>query len=240
MFFTNPSEPPRPRCVCVVAAAGASERMGEDKLFLPLGDSVVICKTLRALQESPWISRIIVVTRSESIPRIAALGEVFGVTKLTDLVTGGDTCAQSVLRGVELCGEDTELIAVHDGARPLVDGETIEQAVLAAADCGAAAPAVPVKDTVRVGRGGMAVKTLERSELYLMQTPQVFSAPLLRAALEEAVRLRLSITDDCQAVMLRDAPVRLTPGSDENLKITTPADILTARAILQERGEWTC
>ena len=239
-FLHRADEAPRLFCTCVVAAAGASERMGEDKLFLRLGDSVVICKTLRALQSSPYIDEIIVVTRSESIPVIAALGESFGVTKLTHLVTGGESRAESVLRGVELCGEKTALIAVHDGARPLVDEDTIERAVLAAMECGAAAPAVRVKDTVRVARGGMAVKTLERDELYLMQTPQVFEVSLLRNALEEAVRLHVSVTDDCQAVMLRDAPVRITEGSCDNLKITTPTDIITARAILEERGEWTC
>ena len=214
--------------------------MGEDKLFLRLGDSVVIAKTLRALQDSPYIDEIIVVTQSPKIPEIAALCETFGVTKLAHIVTGGETRAQSVLRGVGLCSDRAELIAVHDGARPLVDAGTIERAVLSAAEFGAAAPAVKVKDTVRVGRGGAAVKTLERDELYLMQTPQVFGASLLKDALEEVVRLNISVTDDCQAVMLRDAPVRLTEGSYENIKITTPTDILTARAILEERGEWTC
>ncbi|MEG1632535.1 MAG: IspD/TarI family cytidylyltransferase [Oscillospiraceae bacterium] len=236
----KPKNGSRPFCSCVVAAAGSSERMGEDKLFLPLGSSFVLAKTLQALQESPDIDELIVVTRSEKIPRIADLAKEFDLTKLRHIVAGAENRTASVLCGVRLCSAEAKLIAIHDGARPLVSAEVIGRAVLAARDCGAAAPAIHARDTVRQARGGRVLKTLERDELYLMQTPQVFEAQLIRTALEDAVRLSLSLTDDCQAVMLMDRDVYLVEGADDNLKLTTQADIFAARAILEARGEWTC
>ena len=100
---------------------------------------------------------------------------------------------------------------------------------------GAAAPAIKVKDTVRQARGGRVLRTLERDELFLMQTPQVFRAGLIRPALEDAARLGLELTDDCAAVMLMDAEVFLVEGSEENMKLTTPADVYAAEAILEAR-----
>ena len=135
------------------------------------------------------------------------------------------------------CSQHAGLIAIHDAARPLVTQEIIENAVRAAQQRGAAAPAIHVKDTVRQARGGRVLRTLERDELYLMQTPQVFRADLIRAALADAARLKISLTDDCAAVMLLDAEVFLTEGSEENLKLTTPSDVYAAEAILAERGE---
>ena len=136
------------------------------------------------------------------------------------------------------CSEQAGLIAIHDAARPLVTVEIIERAVTAAAERGAAAPAIHVKDTVRQARGGRVLRTLERDELYLMQTPQVFRSELIRQALGEAARLGISLTDDCAAVMLLDAEVFLVEGSEENLKLTTPADIYAASAIIDARGEF--
>lgn len=232
--------PERPFCSCVVAAAGASERMGEDKLQMRLGSSTVLMKALEALQESPYIDEIVLVIRSELIPGTARLAGELGITKLLRLTEGGETRTLSVLQGVRLCSERAALIAVHDGARPLVTADVIERAVLCAAEYGAAAPAVRVKDTVRQARRGKVLRTLDRDELWLMQTPQVFRAALIRDALEDAARMGLSLTDDCQAVMLQNAEVRLVEGAPENIKLTTPEDIFTARAILEGRGEWTC
>lgn len=226
-----------PSCFCVVVAAGSSERMGADKLFLDLGGVPVIAATLLALARSPYIDALVVVTRREKIPPIAELCRRHEIPKLAALVTGGETRTASALAGVRECG-GAELIAIHDAARPLVSADIIKRAVLAAAETGAAAPAVPVRDTVRQARGGMVLRTLAREELFLMQTPQVFRADLIRDALEDAEHMHLALTDDCAAVMLRDAPVRLVEGSDENLKLTTPADLHAARAIWEERNEW--
>lgn len=227
----------RPYTSAVIVAAGTSSRMGEDKLFMELGGGPVILRTLQAFEESGYIDEIVVVTQSDKIPEIAGCARQAGISKLKSIVTGGANRTASSFAGVQECSPNAGLIAIHDGARPLVTGEIIARAVTAAAQRGAAAPAIHVKDTVRQARGGRVLRTLERDELYLMQTPQVFRAGLIRSALGEAARLGLSLTDDCAAVMLLDAEVFLVEGSEENLKLTTPADVYAAEAILEKRGE---
>ena len=221
----------------VIVAGGSSSRMGADKIFMDLGGRPVIERTMLAFERSEYIDEIVVVTRAEKIPETAAAARSAGVTKLKCVTTGGENRTASSYAGVSECSETAGLIAIHDAARPLVTPEIIERAVCAAAERGAAAPAIHVKDTVRQARGGRVLRTLEREELFLMQTPQVFRADLIRAALGDAARLGISLTDDCAAVMLLDAEVFLVEGSEENLKLTTPADVYAAEAILEGRGE---
>lgn len=238
MFRKKQAEAARPFCSAVVVAAGSGTRMGADKLMMQLGGCTVIERTLVALDRSRCIDEIVVVTQSEKIPAIAALARERGIKKLKCVTEGGANRTASAWAGVQECSERAELIAIHDAARPLVTEEIIERAVTAAAERGAAAPAIHVKDTVRQARGGRVLRTLERDELYLMQTPQVFRAELIRQALGEAAKLGISLTDDCAAVMLLDAEVFLVEGSEENLKLTTPADIYAATAIIDARGEF--
>ncbi len=226
-----------PYCSCVVVAGGSSSRMGEDKLLMELGGMSVLERTLRALESSRCIGEIVLVTRGDKIPQAAAIAQEAGISKLKCVTAGGRDRTASSWAGVRECSPGAGLIAIHDAARPLVTEEIIERAVTAAQQRGAAAPAIHVKDTVRQARGGRVLRTLERDELFLMQTPQVFRADLIRSALAEAARLRLSLTDDCAAVMLLDAEVFLVEGSEENLKLTTPADLYSAEAILEKRGE---
>ena len=221
----------------VIVAGGSSSRMGADKIFMDLGGRPVIERTMLAFERSEYIDEIVVVTRAEKIPETASAARSAGVTKLKCVTTGGGNRTASSYAGVSECSETAGLIAIHDAARPLVTPEIIERAVCAAAERGAAAPAIHVKDTVRQARGGRVLRTLEREELFLMQTPQVFRADLIRAALGDAARLGISLTDDCAAVMLLDAEVFLVEGSEENLKLTTPADVYAAEAILEGRGE---
>ena len=229
--------PSRPFCSAVIVAGGSSTRMGADKLLMELRGRPVIERTLLAFERSGSVDEIVVVTRGEKIPEIANLAREAGVRKLKCVTEGGADRTASSWAGVQECSPHAGLIAIHDAARPLVTQEIIRDAVEAAGARGAAAPAIHVKDTVRQARGGRVLRTLEREELYLMQTPQVFRADLIRAALADAARLHISLTDDCAAVMLMDAEVFLTEGSEENLKLTTPADLYAAEAILAERGE---
>lgn len=231
----NLQQPERPFCSVVIAAAGESTRMGEDKLFIELAGAPVIVHTLRAFERSECVDEIVVVTRSGSIPEIARLCGVHALEKVKHIVEGGDSRTQSVLRGVRMCAEKAGLIAIHDGARPLVSVALIAAAVETAARTGAAAPAVQERDTVRQALRGVFTKTLDRESTYRIQTPQVFAADIILPALEEAAHLGLALTDDCQAVMLRGVEVALSPGSDENIKLTTPADLYAARAMLEER-----
>lgn len=227
---------PAMTCSAVVPAAGRSVRMGEDKLFLPLGEVPVILRTLRALESSVYITEIILVTREELIVPLGQLCKDAALEKVRKIVVGGETRADSVLAGLREADPASELIAIHDGDRPLVTADIINAAIEKAAQRGAAAPAVPVKDTVKRAVDGVVAGTLDRSELYAVQTPQVFEHGLILGALEKAVADGAAITDDCSAVERIGMPVCLTEGSYDNIKLTTPEDLAVAEAILERWG----
>lgn len=226
------------RCAVVVAAAGSSTRMGgKDKILLPLGDQPVLARTLRALELCPHVTEIVVVTRRDLIVPIGQLCRDCGFQKVTKVVPGGETRTQSVLNGVGEISKDAELIAIHDGARPLVTQRLLDEVITRAAQCGAAAPAVPVKDTIKRAKDGVVEATLERSELFAVQTPQVFQADLIRTALTRAIEENAPLTDDCGAVERLGIGVALTQGDYRNLKLTTPEDIAMAEALLEWEDE---
>lgn len=236
-FLKKIREKGRPRCAALVAAAGTSSRMGGvDKMMEVLDGVPVLARTLMALQAAQSVDEIIVATREESLVEISRLCRTYGVTKCTKVVRGGETRVHSVFLAAMEASPETKLLAVQDGARPLVTPEMIDCVVAAAARCGAAAPAIPVKDTVKVVKDGGAVEaTLDRSSLRAVQTPQVFEASVLKAALQSALEEQAPITDDCSAVERLGKVVFLVEGDEENLKITTPTDLLLAEAILQGR-----
>ena len=223
-------------CSAVVAAAGGSERMGgENKILLPLEGIPVLARTLAALQSASRVTEIVVAVREADLLIAAELCRVYGITKPVKIVRGGATRTESVLMAALECREDARIIAVHDGARPLAEPELIDRVIELALKTNAAAPAVMVKDTIKTVRDGAVESTLERDALRAVQTPQAFDAQLLRAALQSAVELGLSPTDDCAAVERLGKEVRLTDGSYENIKITTPEDMAIAAALLRRR-----
>lgn len=228
-----------PRCAALVAAAGSSSRMGGvNKLLQPLDGVPVLARTLTALQQAESIDEIVVATREEDLVEISRLCRTYGITKCAKVVRGGEDRAHSVLLAALEASPEVKLLAVQDGARPLVTPELIDRTVAAAVRCGAAAPAVPVKDTIKQVRDGGAVeRTVDRSALRAVQTPQVFDASLLKAALQDAVEHQVPITDDCGAVERLGKVVFLVDGAEENLKITTPVDLILAEAILRAREE---
>lgn len=224
-------------CTVIVAASGRSTRMGEDKILLPLGEVPVLLRTLWVLEGSPSVTEIIVVTREDLLVTAGQLCKDSGLTKVSKLIVGGKTRMESVLAGLREAEKDTELIAIHDAARPLVTQEIVEETIDMARRWGAAAPAVPVKDTIKRAVNGVVESTLDRSELFAMQTPQVFDHGLILGALEKAAADGAELTDDCAAVERLGIPVYLSQGSYENIKLTTPEDLATAEAILGRRGE---
>ena len=226
-------------CTAVVVAAGSSERMGQDKMFIEIGRIPVLARAIQALEDCRAIDEIIVVTRSESIETVSTLCHNYRFRKVSKVIAGGATRTESALAGVSQADKKAKLICIHDGARPLVTPEIIEQTVRAAQFSKAAAPAVPVKDTVRVRREGDVYDTPDREAVFAMQTPQAFDADLIKAALTAAVKGGKSYTDDCAAVEALGAAVRLTQGSEENLKITTPEDLLLAGLIAEKRRRGT-
>ena len=236
-IFQRRKKAVEPLCAAVVAAAGSSSRMGEDKIMLPLGDEPVILRTVKALQASDKISEIVIVTREDLIFPIAQLCQENGCSKVSKVIRGGATRTESVFEGVREITCDPSLIAIHDGARPFVSLAVIEAAVTQAEKSGAAAPGLPVKDTLKRVEDGLVEETVDRAALYAVQTPQVFDADLIRAALQKALEDKAEITDDCSAVERMGMKVVLTQGSEENFKLTTRGDLALARGILIGRGE---
>ena len=224
----------------VVVAAGSARRMeGIDKVLAALGGYPVLVHTLRAFQQCPLISEVVVVTREDLLVEIADLCRDFALTKVTKVVKGGKERIHSVQAGLNEVREDAELIAIHDGARPLLPPDVLEEVLQRAAQTGAAAPAVPITDTVKRAEDGLAVETVDRATLFAVQTPQVFQADLIRAAVHKALEDGEVLTDDCAAVERLGMKVSLTRGSRENLKLTTPFDLVVGEAVLaaRERGE---
>ena len=238
LFGKKENKADHPFCSVIVAAAGSSRRMeGQNKLMLPLDGIPVLARTLLALDGSRLIDEIVVAVREEDLLPTGDLCRLYGVTKPVKIVRGGESRLDSVLAAAMECREDAVFLAVHDGARPLADPELIDRVVALAHRTNAAAPAVPVKDTIKVVRDGRVESTPDRALLRAVQTPQVFDAQLLRAALQSAQTLGAEITDDCSAVERLGKEVYLTEGSYENIKITTPEDMLLACELLRRREE---
>ncbi len=225
-----------PGCSVVVVAAGASTRMGFDKVLAEVGDVPVIVRCLQSFQQAPGVNEIVVVTRTELVPDVARLCQDYGLTKVVKVIRGGENRTQSARLGTLECDPKARLIAIHDGARPFVTARVIEEAVAQAAVSGAAAPAVPVKDTIKLAHNCVVEQTLDRSVLYAMQTPQVFDGDLIRAALQKALDDGMELTDDCAAVERLGMKVTLTAGDERNIKLTTPTDLLIGEVLLEEEA----
>lgn len=217
----------------IIVCAGNSTRMGGvNKILLPLGDRLVIGVTMQAFQKCESVSEIIIVAREADIPAIQAEAEAAGITKLKICTTGGDTRQASVINGVKCISKETELIAVHDGARPLVKPEHIERTIKDASVFGGATLGVPVKDTIKTVSDGLITDTPPRKFLYITQTPQVFRRALYFEGIDFALEHGLDFTDDCQLVEAIGGKVAMTTGDYTNIKITTPEDIKLAEVML--------
>lgn len=228
------------KCAAVIVAAGKAARMqGTDKIMADLAGEPLIVHTIRAFEQSEDIQEIILVTREDLLDGLSELCVAKKLTKVTKICKGGETRAESVQLGLDHVSQKCGFVAIHDGARPLVTTTVIHDAVRKAAKFGAAAPGVPVKDTIKVVHGGVVESTPDRSGLYAIQTPQVFDLKVFKAALETAIgaaKDKRTITDDCSAAEAYGVNVVVTPGSDENLKVTTPGDLILAEAILAARN----
>ena len=224
---------PLKRCGAVIVAAGSASRMGGiDKVMAPLGGTPMVARTAAAFQNCDAIAEIVIVTRPDLIRPISAL--CAGMDKVQAVVAGGSSRQESVWLGLNALSEDIQLAAIHDGARPLVSNLVIDRTVRAANSYGAAAPAVPVKDTIKVVKGGLVEKTPERATLQAVQTPQVFDFDLLRGALKKAEEEKAAVTDDCSAVERLGMKVKIVEGDERNLKVTTPMDLKIAEMLLEE------
>lgn len=223
-------------CSAVVVAAGSARRMeGIDKILTKLGELPVLVHTLYAFQDCECFDEVVVVTREDLVVEVSRLCKEYDLNKVTKVVVGGEERTHSVRNGLREVRPEAELIAIHDGARPLVTQRILEKTVLRASLDGAAAPAVPVTDTIKQASDGKITGTVDRSSLFAVQTPQVFQSGLIKAAVEKAIADGEVLTDDCACVERLGMKVTLTEGSRENIKITTPFDLLLGTAILESR-----
>ena len=229
----------KPSCSAVIVAAGSSQRMGSDKIMMKLGAMPVLARTVLAFENNENVDEIIIVTKTEKLEEIADLCFKNGLHKVKQVVSGGATRMESALAGVSACRHGAELIAIHDGARPLVSQELITRTIEAARAYRAAVPAVASTDTLKaVDERGFITGTLDRTMTRRVQTPQVFEADLIKGALTKAVELKLTLTDDCSAMDMMGVKTITVEGELTNIKITTPEDMVTAKAIVEDRGDW--
>jgi 2-C-methyl-D-erythritol 4-phosphate cytidylyltransferase len=222
----------------IVAAAGPGTRLGaaEPKAFVGLQGAPLFIHTLRSLLAAPSISGAILVIPSAQKARAAEWIESLGPWRCpVQIVPGGVERQDSVRAG--LAAADTDLIAVHDAARPFIDADVVEAAIDAAAEHGASIVAAAATDTTkRVDSDGWIVTTIPRQDVWLAQTPQIFLADVLREAHANAMQLNLTATDDSALVERLGYRVRVVPGNPENRKITTAADLRWAEWMIDQRS----
>ena len=224
---------PLGHCGAVIVAAGSASRMGGiDKVMAKLQGEPMIVRTVRAFQEAIAIKEIVIVTRQDLIQPIKELTRDYD--KVVDVVCGGSSRQESVGLGLAALSNKCKLAAIQDGARPLISQEVIDRTVRAAHSYGAAAPAIPVKDTIKVVKGGVVDHTPDRATLMAIQTPQVFDFDLIRGALKKAELEDWAVTDDCSAVELMGMSVKIVEGDERNIKVTTPLDLAIAKLLLED------
>lgn len=227
----------RPYTAAVIVAGGAGQRFGSDKLSAELGGLPVLVRTLMAFERSDSVDEIVVSAHPDRTAAVVELCRRYRIGKVINVVSGGETRLLSSHNGCMAVSKTAEIIAVHDGARPLVTDKVIEDAVWAAYRHLAAVPALPVKETIKRAKDHIVLETPDRSALWTVQTPQCFQRDLLLGALSKAAAEAPELTDDCAAVERIGGQIWLTEGSEENIKVTTPLDLTLAELILKRRGE---
>ncbi len=219
----------------IVVAGGRSERMGAkvDKAFVSLGPRPVLAYSLMAFEECPDIDGVIVVVRKEQVKAGRNVAEMFGCSKVKEVVAGGASRQVSVQNGIDVLPEDTKVVAVHDGARPCVTPELISDTIKSAKRYGSGVAAIRIADTVKhVERGMTVTRTVDRSKLWAVHTPQTFKVSLLKRAFELVNEKDATVTDEASAVELTSQKVHLVQATVSNVKITTPDDLAMATTLL--------
>ena len=223
-------------CAAVILGAGSAQRMGFDKMTVMLEGQPVLVRAVNAFEQSPFVQEIVVVTKADRIEEIAALCDQYNLSKVSAVVCGGKTRTESALAGVMALKKDCRLTAIHDGARPLVSGQLIEACIRRAGIQYAAIPVVKSTDTLRVvDEKGALTGILDREHVVRVQTPQVFLTEVVKAALTDAVEKGITFTDDATAVERLGMTIQAVEGEEENLKLTTPQDLVIAQGILERR-----
>jgi 2-C-methyl-D-erythritol 4-phosphate cytidylyltransferase len=220
----------------IIVAAGKSERMGAntDKAFLSLGQKPVLAHSLQAFEDCEDIDAIVLVVRKDRVEGAGKMAQIFGCSKVIGVVAGGSKRQASVLNGLNALSDDTRIVTVHDGARPCVTPELISETIKTAKRYGSAIAASRITDTVKYVERGLKInKTMDRTKLWAVQTPQTFKLDLLKKAFDYIQEKEITVTDEAAAVELISDEVRLVETTEPNIKITTADDLPIAAAMLK-------
>lgn len=222
----------------IIPAAGQGKRMdaGQNKQFISLDDKPLIVHTVSVFMNDPCCNQIIIAANPSEISEMESLLHSWDITSNIMVTAGGAERQDSVYAGLQKVSEDS-LVLIHDGARPFITQEEIHALVLKAEEHGAAVLGVKVKDTIKMVQDGVIQKTLDRSILWAIQTPQAFTYSLLTNAHEQAAIESFYGTDDASLVERVGGSVHIIEGSYDNIKLTTPEDLAAAETILLKRKE---
>ena len=221
--------------VAVLVAGGRGARMGKDKLFLRVAGKPVIAHTWGRFDNAKSVDEIIVVVRAGMEKKYHALAKKFEFRKKFQIVVGGAERQDSVWNGLQATPEGTEIVLIHDAARPCVSADLIAATIKRAEETGAAVAAHPVTDTIKESADGRLIQqTLDRSKLWAMETPQTFRLDVIRRAIAEARARKMLFTDDTAACELIGQPVRLVSSIAPNPKVTVPGDLPIVETLLRK------
>lgn len=228
------------RVSAIIVAAGKGKRMERDynKQYIPLGDRPVLAHTLQRFEKHEMIDEIIVVVAKGEVEFCREnISKKYKMSKVHKIIEGGKERYHSVYKGIKAVSKESEVIVIHDGARPFVTDHIIKESILSALSYGCAIVGMPVKDTIKIiDPKGFVKDTPKREYLWLVQTPQTFKKDLIVRAHEKREKENLAVTDDAMLVEALGIKVKMIKGSYENIKITTPEDLEVGEAILQ-RGK---
>jgi 2-C-methyl-D-erythritol 4-phosphate cytidylyltransferase/2-C-methyl-D-erythritol 2,4-cyclodiphosphate synthase len=221
-----------PKVGAILVAAGRGDRMGGlEKMMIPLCGEPVLLHSLKTFAASSVVDEIVVVTREDLVDRVRTLIETRAIPKVTRVVPGGETRAESSRHGLAALSRDVGIVLVHDGARPLVRADLIERVARGAMEEGAAIPGTVPVGTIKEESNGRASATLDRRRLREAQTPQGFRRDWLARAMAQAMREHFDPTDEASLLERAGCPVRLVDGDRSNIKITVIEDLAVAEAL---------
>jgi 2-C-methyl-D-erythritol 4-phosphate cytidylyltransferase len=222
----------------IIVAAGGSHRMGFDKLFAEIGGRVVLAHSIAAFERAESVADIVIVAREERHREVEQMISIEDFRKVRSIVAGGDRRQDSVRLGLQNLAGNVQFVAVHDAARPLITPQQIERVYQVCRVNGAAASAEPVTDTLKYADVDLSVTgSVDRHQLFAMQTPQMFEIKLLRNAYDAIFAKNLAVTDEVSAVEQAGHKIFLVPNEDANFKITYPQDLRLAEFVLRERAQ---
>jgi 2-C-methyl-D-erythritol 4-phosphate cytidylyltransferase len=227
------------KCVALVPAAGQGKRMGgaHSKPYLLLEGKPILAHTLLELERCPLVDEVVLMVERGEIERArASVVEEFRLQKVGAILAGGVQRQDSVWEGLKTIQDDCDLVMVHDGVRPFISQEMLARSIQGAVDCGASIAGMPAKDTVKlVSAQNMVLKTPDRKSVFLVQTPQTFKRDILLRAYRQAMEDGFYATDEASLVERLGMPVKVVEGSYENIKITTPEDLVVGEMILKRK-----